>query len=136
MSYHVIWENHNVTITFSGEANYAEIDRVNTQLVSNPSFSLMDYQLWDFRKVRSLVLSERDLHIIAALDKSSVIWNEDIRVAIVVQDESVKQVFEQYLILMNESNWDCRIFKTFDEAKKWCVSPKQKDSSPKDRLSS
>ena len=61
-----------------------------------------------------------EIEAISTLDKSASRWNEKIKFACVVQDDHIKKTILDYIVFMDDSSWETKIFNTVDEAIDWC----------------
>ena len=81
----------------------------------------MKYQIFDYSQVSEVALSEADVKMISILDKSSTIWNNHVRVAIITDDVKIFGLAEIYRAILIDTKWMVEIFTNFDEALAWCT---------------
>ena len=121
-TYRINWINVNPYITFNEKTNFEAIIEINEFLVGRIEFDDMEYQIWDFSLTNELLVTDNEIEIIYALDKSSSIWNKTMKVALIAIDESIINLCLQYKESMNDTVWRVEIFKTAKDALNWCKS--------------
>ena len=63
-----------------------------------------------------------EIKIIATLEKTSTIWNNNIKLAIVTSGSvCISSIIDPYLETMKSTNWKIKTFKNRIEAEKWCI---------------
>jgi hypothetical protein len=122
MAFDIKWLGNNVIITMTGEVDFNEIDMANGMLYGDARFEHMNYQLFDLGKVEKIKLNAKDFELIGALDKNSSTWNRKMKVAVVLKDEEMMKLIEVYKNVMKETEWEIEVFKTLEDAQKWCES--------------
>lgn len=120
MNYEINWNDVNPCIRFEDAINFEAINKINELLIGHKNFDNMAYQIWDFIEVQDLDLSEGDLKIIAALDKSSSIWNKKMKIALVAKNKAVVDVCFKYKESMKDTEWIIDIFDQPLVAQDWC----------------
>ena len=82
----------------------------------------MKYQIADFSKIEKVEYSEDEIKIITTLEKSSTIWNNKVKLAIVTsKNVCLNFILDPYIEAMKSTNWKIKIFKNSIEAEKWCI---------------
>jgi len=121
MSFKLEWKGSNVIITFMDNFLYKDSFEANNLIYGDSRFDTMKYQIADFSKIAKAEYTEDEIKIIATLEKSSAIWNNNVKEAIVTSDTvCISHIIAPYLEAMKETNWKIKIFKNSVEAEKWC----------------
>ena len=121
MSYQIQWMDNDVLINFVDEMSFAEISRVDDVIYADPRFSKMNYQLWDFTKVDKYNLTLAETSVIGKLDKSTSVWNDEVKVALVSTDVEFRELIPEYMKIIEDTNWSVKVFMNVPDAKKWCT---------------
>lgn len=120
MNFDLRWIGNNAIVTFKGKIDFNDIHKANTLIIGNPKFDNMDFQIFDFCNVEAFNITNEDILTISALDKSSSMWNKNIKGALVFKDNSVIELAEKYIELMQNVGWEIKIFYNTDDAVNWC----------------
>jgi hypothetical protein len=121
MSYRLEWTDNNIRVIFEGDVNFNEINRANNTIYGDSRFELMNYCIFDFQKIKKIDISEEEMQIISTLDKSSSRWNNNLKLAIISNDnENIKEVITNYVNLMKDNNWSIEIFNNLASTIEWC----------------
>ncbi len=119
MAYEVKWESHGVTWKFSGNVDSQEIIQAGAALLEDPRFLTIKYRLCDFSEIESMDISSDDALLIASFDKESSKLNPDIKIPVVATLRMMKRMSWFYVIGLQNSSWDARLFDNIDEAREW-----------------
>lgn len=114
------WIDNNLIATISGDINYDSLLTASETVYGDSRLDNMDYFIINFFNIYSFSLLEREINIIAALDKSASRWNPNLKLACVTTDTIINKTFLKYLDSIKEVSWRFEIFSNLDEAKKWC----------------
>jgi hypothetical protein len=120
MSYQMSWTKNDVLITFEGEVDFHEITEVDDKLYEDLRYDKQSHQIWDFREVNNFKITSIEARVIGVLDKSSSIWNNDIKLACVTTDKHIIEMTLEYKNELKDTNWQVRIFDNMQEAQNWC----------------
>ena len=121
MSFKIEWKDSNVIVSFAKCFTYKDSYEVNNLIYGDSRFDNMKYQIADFSKIEKIEFTEEEIKIILTLEKSSTIWNNNVKEAIVISDTvCLSSIVDPYLEVMKETNWDIKIFTNRIEAEKWC----------------
>jgi len=122
MSYKIEWIGNNAHVFFEGDIDFDELNKANGELYGDARFDLMDYAIFDLINAREFNITEHEMLMISALDKSASRWNEKLKLACISEDknEKVKQMLEHYVHLMKDNKWTIKLFSNLSEAVKWC----------------
>lgn len=121
MAYTIEWKHSDIIVTFDGKLIKEDILSVDNHIYGNSKFDKMKYQIFDYSRVTEVALSEADVKIISILDKSSTMWNNHVRVAIITDDVKIFGLAEIYRAILIDTKWLVEIFTNFDEALAWCI---------------
>lgn len=121
MSFKITWKDSNVIISFTKNLSYKDMYDVNNLVYGDSRFNNMKYQIADFSKIEKFEFTKEEITIISTLEKSSTIWNNKIKLAIITSDVDYLRAIKPYLEVMKTTNWELKVFKTIDVGEKWCV---------------
>lgn len=121
MSHELSWTGNEVIISFGGDVDFHEITEVDDVIYGDPRFEKQKFQIWDFRRVDSFKISTVEARVIGGIDRDTSMWNDNIKLAAVSQDQHIIDMTMDYKDEMKDTNWQIRIFDTFDDAYAWCV---------------
>ena len=121
MSHELSWTGNEVIISFAGVVDFHEITEVDDLIYGDPRFEKQIYQIWDFRRVDSFKISPVEARVIGGIDKDSSVWNNDIKLAAVSEDQHIIDMTMEYKEEMKDTNWQIRMFDTFEDAYDWCT---------------
>jgi len=121
MSFNIEWKGSNVIVSFTKVLTYKDSYEVNNLIYGDSRFDTMKYQISDFTKIEKFEFTEDESKIIGTLEKSSAIWNNNMKLAIVTSPNiCLSSIIDPYLETMKSTNWKIKIFKNSIEAEKWC----------------
>ena len=126
------WEKKGLSRVFSGEITCAEVLHANIALHADPRFYELNYVINDFSRVSGFEASLMDVKSCIAIDSAASKSTSALKVAIVAPQIEFFQTFAHlYVLKMETSSFECRIFDQTEEAYSWlCVeSPLPLDSS-------
>ena len=122
MSFKIEWKGSNAIISFIENFTYNDSYEANNLIYGDSRFDNMKYQIADFSKIEKVEFSEDEIKIIATLEKTSTIWNNNIKLAIVTSGSvCISSIIDPYLETMKSTNWKIKTFKNRIEAEKWCI---------------
>ena len=122
MSFKIDWKGSNIIISFTKDFTYKDSYEVNNLIYGDSRFDTMKYQLADFSKIEKAEFTEDEIRIISTLEKSSAIWNNNMKSAIVTSPNvNLSFITEPYFEIMKNTNWEFKIFENRIEAEKWCT---------------
>lgn len=121
MSSKLIWKNNNCIATYSGHLDMEVVQKVISQVLSNPRFEKQQYQISDFTAVESTSLEEIDIKMIGAMDRNANRWNETLYCAYVI-NEGIQDLMDLYFKEMKETDWVINVFYNLQDAKNWIAS--------------
>lgn len=120
MSFTHQWIDNNILIELKGTLSFKVLLEANSLLFSNPKFDHLNYQILSFLMVDKVVLTKQEMLAYSLLHRGASRWNPCINVAIVATEPMVLKAFEDYLVQMNQSGWECKFFNSIQKAQDWC----------------
>jgi len=121
MSYKYEWIGNNIHTSFEGDVTYDELVQFIKDRISDPRYDLAKYTIHNFLKVSNFIITETQLKMLSAFDKSSSLWNKKMKLAFIVHDEHIIEVVNAFSDLMKDSSfWEIKTFSMHDEALEWC----------------
>ena len=121
MSFKIEWKGSNVIISFTKNFIYKDSYEVNNLIYGDSRFDTMKYQIADFSKIEKAEFTEEEIKIITTLEKSSTIWNNKMKMAVVTSNTvCLNFILDPYIEGMQDTNWEFKTFKNSIEAEKWC----------------
>jgi len=119
MTFTIQWKKNGVFITFKGIVQSQTLIDANNYLLSNADFDSLDYQVFDFSKVKDFKVTTYDMSIIGSMNSSQSVFNKKINIAFVTSNNYIKEQIEEYKLYMKKTDWEIQIFSNLKEAKKW-----------------
>jgi len=121
MEYEIELSEDHAFVKYSGVLELSVVEDCNVKFCGNKSFKYMKYQISDFLDVTGFDGKVEDVRRLVTLDRSSMFWNENLKIACVVKNEDVKQLVEAYIKGISGTGWVCRMFEIVEDAKSWCL---------------
>ena len=122
MTFNINWDKHGVYVKFRGVVTAQDLIDANNYVISNANFESINYQIFDFSDIEDFKITSYDINIIGVMDKSQTDVKNEMKVAIVTEDDYVKEITKEYDQIMSGSNWVTQIFPNNELAKKWALS--------------
>lgn len=123
MNVQVRWLNEVLHYKFSNRITGELLINNNMILYGDPRLDDLKFVIIDFTDTTQVEdFTERDIMQISASDKAAAISNPRIRVAIVVNQESLGTLAAFYTAHSRESPWEIEIFQDLAKAKIWVLS--------------
>ena len=119
MTFNINWDKEGVYVKFRGNVTAQELIDANNYVISNANFDTINYQIFDFLHIDDFNISSYDISIIGTMDKSQSDFKKEMKVAVVTQDDYVREVITEYDQLMSGTNWITRIFSSIGNANSW-----------------
>ena len=119
MTFSIQWQKNGVFITFRGIVKAQNLIDANNYLLSNADFDSLDYQVFDFSKVKDFKVTTYDMSIIGSMNSSQSVFNKKVKIAFVTSNNYIKEQIEEYKLYMKKTDWEIQIFSNLKEAKKW-----------------
>ncbi|MFC2096320.1 hypothetical protein ACFLQ3_01305 [Bacteroidota bacterium] len=122
MTFNINWDKKGVYLKFRGVVTAQDLIDANNYVISNVNFEEIDYQIFDFLHIDDFKVTTYDINIVASMDKSQTEFKKKMKVAIVTQDDYVKEITSEYDQFMTGSDWKTEIFPSYEKAKEWVES--------------
>jgi hypothetical protein len=119
MTFNIKWDKKGAYIKFRGTVNAQDLIDANNYLISNANFEGINYQIFDFLNIEDFKITSFDISIVGVMDKSQSEFNKEMKVAILTQDDYVREITREYEELMEGSNWTTKVFDNMTSAKQW-----------------
>ena len=121
MTFNINWDNNGVYIKFRGIVNSQDLIDANNYLISNANFDTIKYQLFDFLDIEEFQIGKADMEIIGTMDKSQSDFKNDMKIAIITNDDYVRKMTVHYDQFMAGSNWITKVFSNVQTARAWVL---------------
>lgn len=118
MSYENIWEGHGVYRKYVGTMTGKEIIQAVQEVEGDHRFDSIRYVINDYLDVSGADVSDREVKIIAAIDRAAALTNPDIKVAMVTNSKKIFDMATMYCE-MPDVPYPSRTFTELDEARDW-----------------
>lgn len=119
MTFNINWDKEGVYVKFRGIVTAQDLIDSNNYLMSNAKFDSIDYQIFDFLDIEKFKVSSYDLSIIGTMNKSQTDFKKDMMIAIISEDDNVKEIIKEYDQLLFGTNWITKDFSSVDSARTW-----------------
>lgn len=119
MTFNIKWHKKGVFLKFRGIVNSHDLIDANNYLISNANFETIDYQIFDFSEINDFQITTYDMAIIGSMDKSQAGFNKKIKIAVITNDDYIKELTKEYNKYMSGTDWTSRVFNDIETAKKW-----------------
>lgn len=119
MTFNITWSPNGVYIKFRGSVIAHDLIDANNYVISNAEFESIQYQIFDFLDIDEFKISSYDINIIGAMDKSQSNFKKEMKVAVLTQDDYVRELITEYDQIMSGSSWHTKIFSDYETAKVW-----------------
>jgi len=121
MSYSHKWIGNDIIFSFTGEVNFDDLNQANNEIYGDSRFDLMNYAIFDFSLIKRFDLSEVEIEVISALDRSIARWNRKLKLALIGNEKEVKDTIISYIHLMDKELWEIKLFDHINPAIDWCL---------------
>jgi len=122
MTFNINWDKRGVYVKFRGVVTAQDLIDANNYVISNGNFEEISYQIFDFLHIDDFQVSSYDINIVASMDKSQSEFKHKMKVGIVTLDNYVKEITTEYDQFMTGSNWETKMFSSYESAKDWAKS--------------
>ena len=113
------WETNGLYRKFSGNIRSDEILETSLELQMMPEFEQAKYVINDFLEVTGHSVLPEHTKAYAAIDNVIANTAGIIKIALVIDNEALTQIADNYLELMENELFDCALFKTVEDARHW-----------------
>ena len=120
MPHKTLWKTAGIIWEFSGVLPLTEVAEVNAEFYSDPRSDDVRYQIFDGTAIDTIVGSEQEAKMLAAIDGGASRSIPNLKVALVIK-EPMLELAEAYKENLSKfgSGWHCEIFYSMDKAKDW-----------------
>lgn len=115
----LIWKPHYLFRKFTGDVTGEEILKSNFDLQAQPGFAAIKYIVNDFTDVSTLLIDTHHTKIYASTDDIISETKGKFKIAIVVNQKAHVDLAKSYRDSLTNNLFDCEIFETVEDAKKW-----------------
>jgi hypothetical protein len=122
MTFNINWDKIGVYVKFRGVVTAQDLIDANNYVISNANFESINYQIFDFLHIDDFNVSSNDITLVAMIDKSQSESVDEMKIAILTQNDYVKEINLKYDQYMTGSKWETKIFGTIKSAKAWVKS--------------
>lgn len=113
------WEQHGVIRIFSGFVDGQQVLDSVVSIEEDSRFDSVRYVINDFLEVADFDISDAEIVRIAAIDRAASATNPNIRIALVVQDDGIRELAQRYGNLMQNSPYKTSLFTSVEAAREW-----------------
>ena len=113
------WKPNYLFRKFTGDVSGEEILKSNFDLQAHPRFAAIKYIVNDFTDVSTLLIDAQHTKIYASTDDIISDTKGKFKIAIVVNQEAHVDLAKSYQDSLKTNLFDCEIFETVEDAKKW-----------------
>ncbi|MCW8934702.1 MAG: hypothetical protein OQK98_08255 [Gammaproteobacteria bacterium] len=123
MSYNIIWEENGIILCFLDEVTNDDLINANLEILGDPRFKKINYQLLDLINVSSYPIDSSGIRRVAELDARAYKINPDIKVALVANELIAKGLLNMYNVYVeiagDDVRWLSEVFESIEDAKLW-----------------
>ncbi len=119
MTFNINWDPKGVYVKFRGIVTAQDLIDANNYVISNGNFEDIDYQIFDFLHIDDFKVTSYDIDIVTTMDKTQLEVKEKMKIAVITQDNYVREITSEYEDSMKETGWETRIFESLEKAKNW-----------------
>lgn len=122
MPYEISWKDKGIIWTFYGVVTAGETRQASLDILGDPRFVDLHYQIVDISTVEQFNLTSEDMDEAGALDEAATLSNLRIIVAVVAASDDAMKIAKMYKSAMRQAKWPVEIFRTMDDATEWIRS--------------
>ncbi|MCW9014245.1 MAG: hypothetical protein OQL06_10710 [Gammaproteobacteria bacterium] len=123
MSYNISWEENGVIISFLDEVTNDDLINANLEILDNPKFKKINYQLLDLINVTKYPIDSGAIRRVAELDAKAYKKNPNIKIALVANNVVAKGLLNMYTVYFelagDDLRWKTGAFESIQDANKW-----------------
>ena len=113
------WESEGLYRKFTGEVRGDEILKSNFELHIDPNFQNIKYIINDFTEITSHSIEISHTEVYATTDDIISNTKGKLKIALIVIQPDHIDLAKNYRALMQDKLFECEIFKTIEDARKW-----------------
>ena len=122
MPYKNTWEPRGLYRKFTGKISGEEILKSNFEIHKNPKFHTISYIINDFTEVTGHSIEVIHTQVYASTDEIISYGKANLKIALVVTQDPLIALANSYRNEMIGNRFECDIFKTIEDARKWVSS--------------
>ena len=122
MPYKNTWEPRGLYRKFTGKISGEEILKSNFEIHKNPKFHTISYIINDFIEVTGHSIEVIHTQVYASTDEIISYGKANLKIALVVTQDPLIALANSYRNEMIGNRFECDIFKTIEDARKWVSS--------------
>jgi hypothetical protein len=119
MPYQIVDEGDGLVLRISGDVSFEEITAANQEGWEHPEWDKHQYQIWDFKKIRTFGVNEEDALLSAYMDNAHTQHTKLIKAAFIADDQTTINILKAYIAGVKSENLEAQIFADETEARKW-----------------
>lgn len=120
MGYSFQWQKESILVKYTGQIKTTDFEHCNMEICGNSNFKFLKYQISDFLDVESVIVNNSDVNRVVILDKASMYWNSNLKIACVTSDEEIIKLINIYIDGIKDTGWKCQVFNSYESAYNWC----------------
>ena len=126
MPLNIKWFDDHTEIVCTGHVSFDELRAIGAAHYGDGRFDRINYVLVDFRHANLAEITLDKPTVLASIDSTAVVYNPNIKIAFVIENEYQRQLCEKYIFQSTrfQSPWCHRIFSDRASAKAWCEAGK------------
>jgi len=113
------WEAGGVYKVFSGDVTGSEVLDSAVEVEEDQRFDQVRYVINDFLAVDGVDANERDIALVAAIDRAASKTNPDIRIAVVATQQKIIELAQHYSRLIEDCPFQAQLFASVEDARNW-----------------
>jgi len=116
MGFQLTWEDRMVIFDYSGDMTSQDILNSNRSVYGDPRFDRLHWQLVCVDQVESFNFEEKDVKLIAYMDKAAALANSNITIVFAGENDNLKKLYTAYSEFIEGDLWPVHYFETREEA--------------------
>jgi len=119
MAFENNWEEKGVYKVFSGHVDGRQILDSVIEIEEDKRFDRVRYVINDFLSIKSANATEKEIAVVAAIDRAAALTNPAIRIAIVTDSDEIRKAAHTYASLTQDCPYETGIFESVEAARSW-----------------
>jgi hypothetical protein len=119
MSYRACWDDYGVRFEFYDVLTAQDLMGSSKELVEDPRFENIAYELGNFHNVKSVEVSSTTVRHMAKIDLAASKRNPNLKIALVVDSMLMLSLTRMWELSGGGKIWEARIFDNEEAAKLW-----------------
>ncbi len=121
MAYKITWVKNGIINTYTGVISFQEIIDANIAFYNDPRSDSAKYRFFDFSNTDKLMLTEKDIQYLAAMDLGASHSIKNLKTALIAKKPSIVSNLENYRdqsIAIN-TTWIFQVFSDKEHIQNW-----------------